>query len=281
MLLYFALTFVRKPIIYDELINFTEWMDEHGRIEPGTLSYRFFRGWYASLAKRCRFILADTDAHAAYSAQLNHLDQAIYKTLPVCADETVFKPLEAAREQQAFEVLYYGSMLPLHGLAFVLEAAVKLKHHPNIKFRIVGGKNDVSQACDRAVKQGANIQYQSWVPFEALPNLLSTASLAMGGPFGNTLQSNYVVTGKTYQFLASAKPTLIGENLVTEEFINEVNCLKIPQGDADAIAAAVLSAYENPKILEKIGLAGRELYDAHFSQTVVNGKVARIVNELR
>src|SRR5665213_977220 len=157
MLLFMVLTFIRKPIIFDELVNFTEWMEEHERLKPGTLRYRLFRRWYANLAKHCRFILADTDAHARHSAHLNRLDIGRYRTIPVGTDETVFHPrLSKPAGKRPFTVFYYGNMLPLHGLSYVLEAAVLLKDQPDINFRCVGGKHskDVALACAATADKG-------------------------------------------------------------------------------------------------------------------------------
>jgi glycosyltransferase involved in cell wall biosynthesis len=279
-LLFMRLFLFQKTIIFDELINFTEWMVEHNRFKHGGYMFRLFRNWNAWATKRCRVILADTDEHARYSSELNRLSSQKYLTVPVCADETVFKPRRDWKAPDSFEVLYYGSMLPLHGLSYLLEAARQLKDNQSIRFRIVGGKSAVAKACEAAGTQGANVVYDEWVPFEDLPGLINQASLAVGGPFGNTLQSQYVITGKAYQFLASAVPTLIGENKVTEKFIDRENCLLVPQADAGALAEAIRWAYDNPDKLEQIGDSGYELYKEHFSQAQVNRLVANLVATL-
>lgn len=283
-LLLMALTLVRKPIIFDELVNFTEWMEEQGRLKPSTLPYRLFRRWYVWLTKRCRFILADTTAHADFSAKLNMLSIDRYRVIPVGTDETVFDTTTAYEPaEKQFTVLYYGHMLALHGLDYVLEAALMLKDNPNIKFRLVGGKKQgaVVKACVRAAAAGANISHESWLPFEALPAAIADAGLTLGGPFGGTLQSRFVVTGKTCQVLACAAPVLIGANEVQEGFVDKQNCLIVPQADAAAIAEAVTWAAAHRRELKKIGQNGRALYEKHFSQAVVNDLAAKMVEELR
>ncbi|HVV25757.1 MAG TPA: glycosyltransferase [Candidatus Saccharimonadales bacterium] len=282
-LLFLRLSGVRRPIIFDELINFTEWMEEQGRLRPGTLPYRLFRRWYAWLVKRCRLILADTAAHAAYSAKLNMLSIERYRVVPVGIDETVFDESTPYNpDDTSFTVLYYGHMLPLHGLEYVLDAAVKLKANPAIKFRLVGGKKQgaVAKACARAAAAGANLSHESWLPFEALPAAIAEAGLTLGGPFGGTLQSRFVVTGKTYQVLACAAPVLIGANEVQAGFVDKQNCLIVPQADAEALAATIQWAAEHPKELKAIGKNGRALYEKHFSQAVVNSLAAAMVTEL-
>lgn len=279
MLLAMRLTFVRKPIIFDELVNFTEWMEEHGRLRAGSVPYRLFRWWYGRLARYCRFILADTDAHGELSAKLNKLSIDRYRTIPVSTDETVFFP-QAAGKTENFTVVYYGNMLALHGLGYVLDAARLLKHAPNIQFRLIGGKKQVAEACAKAAADGANVIHENWVPFEDLPAIVRSAGLALGGPFGDTAQSQYVVTGKTFQSLACAAPVLVGRNEVHEGFADKQNCLVVPQADPAAIASAISWAEAHREELARIGQAGRKLYDDHFSQAVINRRVQKILEEL-
>ena len=282
MLLFMVLTLSRKPIIFDEMINFTEWMEEHKVFKNGSLGYKLFRLWYGWLARRCRIILADTDAHAHYSAELNKMDLKRYRTIPVGTDETVFYPRpHKAADHKKFIVFYYGHMLPLHGLDYVLEAAEQLKNRREITFRFVGGKDKVAQACKAAQENGAHVTHEAWVPFEELPQAAINAGLTLGGPFGKTLQSQYVVTGKTYQFLALGTPVLIGKNKVNDGFRDKQNCLLVPEADAAAITKAIEWAYDHPNELESIGKAGRQLYEQHFSQAIINAAVQKLVAELR
>ncbi len=283
-LLMMASGFVRKPIIFDELINFTEWMEEQGRLRHGSLPYRIFRRWYAWLAGHSRIVLADTDAHAEYSAILNMLSIKRYRTIPVNADETVFNALPVrAKKRQTFTVLYYGHMVALHGLQHVLDAAVLLKGRDDITFRLIGGKQQgqVARACAAAAARGAQVTHESWLPFEELPETIRAAGLTLGGPFGKTLQSRFVITGKTYQVLASGSPVLIGKNDVHEGFQDKENCLVVPQADAQALVDAISWAADHPKGLEKIGQAGRQLYEQRFSQRHINEIVSQLVGELQ
>lgn len=283
-LLFMRLTLVRKPIIFDEMVNFVEWMEEHDRLSNGSLPFKLFRGWNRWLVKRCRFILADTDAHAKKSAILNKSSIERYRVMPVCADESVFHASVASNDslKKPFTVLYYGTMLPLHGVEHVIAAAKLLRDRPEIQFRFVGGKNDgkLAKACAEAVAAGAQVSHEGWMPLEDLPKGIHQAGLVLGGPFGNTEQSQYVITGKTYQALATAAPVVIGKNQVNEGFTDKKNCLMVAQADAQALADAISWAAENQKELTSIARAGSELYERHFSQQVVNEVVADMIGEL-
>jgi glycosyltransferase involved in cell wall biosynthesis len=272
----------RRPLIFDELVNAIEYLQEHDRINLNGLFARQFVPWYGRLLERCRFVLADTASQALYSAELTSLNGDKFRVIPMAAAEELFYP-EARRRPagQPFTVFYYGNgMTPLHGLQYVLDAAAMLKDRPDVFFQIVGGHRPAAQACAAAAAQGAHVSYEEWIAFDEIANRARAADLCLGGPFGKTLQSQFVVPGKTTQFMACARPVMVSDNLAHIGFVDRQNCLRVPQADAAAIADTIRWAAGHRLQLQKIGLAGRLLYDRHFSQAVVNRAVRGIVKEL-
>jgi len=290
-----------KPVILDELINPLEVVSEHRQLYHGGIKsklmamWSLFGGLYTVLLRRCRLVIADTTVHAQYSSRLSKVSLDKYRVIPVGADESIFKsgshpviqsssrPVEQSGSTDNFMVLYYGSMVPLHGLKFVLAAAEQLKDQPRINFLLVGGGKKASLQIADSKAKGAHIEYRDWIDADKLPTVIARAGLCLGGPFGDTLQSQLVTTGKTYQFLASAAPVLLGETQETQTsqlFKDKRNCLMVLQGDAQVIAEAIQWAAAHPKELAKIGLAGYELYQKHFSEKVISQKLASLLNEL-
>ncbi len=270
----------RKPLIFDEMINAAEYLYEHKRLRFGSVPDKLFRRFYGWLLRRCRFVLADTEAHAQYSAELCNVSISKFRTIPISTDETVFYPRSKPSKQKDFSVFYYGVMKRLHGLEYVLQAAMNLADNPHIRFILGGDKGKSEAACKAAIKKGARISYMPWVPFEEIPIIASQAGLTLGGPFGETLQSQFVITTKTFQFLACRAPVLLGRNKVNEGFKDKQNCLVVPLDDAKAISQAIAWAYDHPKELQKIAAEGRKLYEMHFSQSIINQKITNIVEDL-
>jgi glycosyltransferase involved in cell wall biosynthesis len=288
MLLFMRLTLMRKPIIFDELINMVEYYREHGKLRADTAPDNIARRLYHWMVRGCKVVLADTQAHADYSAGVSRVPLKQYRILPIAADESLFFPgAPAARPapgepDKTFTVFYYGNgMTPLHGLQYVLDAAVLLKDYPQIRFSVAGGRGSVAGICAEAVTKGAHLSYEDWVDSDEIPNRARTASLCLGGPFGKTLQSQFVITGKATQFMACASPVIIGKNKVSGMFRDRENCLLVELADAQALADAVLWAYKHPAELQKIGRAGRKLYESDFSQAVADNVLSGIVTDLR
>lgn len=268
-----------KKIIFDEFVVPLAWVMQEGhsrtsRTRLFNLLTKASAPLYKWWLKSCQYILADTSIHAQVSSELSGVDINKYKVIPVSTDETLFKPEPAVRQtttNRPFRVFFYGlKMTPLHGLEVILAAAEALAERRDIEFVIIGGNESTNQKVKHAMARGAHITYKTRVPFEVLPNYIHGARVCLGGPFGDTPQAKRVITGKTYQFLACAVPTIIGQNPAAVEFVDQSNCLMVPLGDPKALASKILWAYEHPQVLAAIGLKGRRLYEMKFSnQTVV------------
>jgi len=272
----------RKPLVFDELVNAIAYLHEHNKVQPGSGADKVFRVFYGWLIRRCRFVLADTQAHGEFSASLSKADPGRFITIPVSADESTFYPRKTkAGPTKGFNVFYYGVMTKLHGLQYMLDAAVILcKKYPDMTFTMGGDAGRSDAAFKAAVKKGARITHRPWFPYEELPGYAQAANVCVGGPFGNTPQSQFVITTKTFQFLAMGLPVLIGRNKVNTIFNHKVNSLVVPQGDTQALVDAISWAYEHPKELTAIGQAGRKLYEQQFSQAIIAKQLQKIVEEL-
>lgn len=296
MLLPVRLLSLGKPLIYDEFINPIEWVvkeqrqvkarSDSGRLYAGTVSLasrvivgivgsKMFRYFYKKLVQSVDVVLADTPSHADVSAELTGVLRDKFLAVPVGTDEAVFSDNAQPVNNETFTILYYGNMLPLHGLRYVIEAAGKMRNK-DVKFVLVGGDEQVARDVDIAVEQGARIDYRPWVDFKKLPDLMRGADLCLAGPFGDTFQAQYVITGKAYQFLAMGRPTVIGTNLESGVFTDKVDALVVPQGSSDALVAAIEWAMDNPNKLSSIGAAGRKLYGERYS----NEALTRYMREL-
>jgi glycosyltransferase involved in cell wall biosynthesis len=138
-----------KQRIFDEFINLIEWVVyEHKKMSPASPLAKMLTAGYRTLVGQCDVVLTDTSSHADFSAQLLRLPRDLFHPVPVSTDETLFVPMPQVKKEE-FQVLYYGNMLPLHGLEYVLAAAVLLRDKP-IRFRIIGGKAEVGIKIEQA-----------------------------------------------------------------------------------------------------------------------------------
>jgi glycosyltransferase involved in cell wall biosynthesis len=270
-----------KPVIFDEFLVPLAWAtQERHKLTPAIALQKVLSrmlAWpYKLWLKQCKLILTDTDANADLSADLAKLPRSHYQPVPVGAEETMFTPKVEHTPNKTFEVFFCGNMRPLYGLQYVLGAAENLKNE-NIHFSIVGGKQQAADDVAAAKANGANVDYSPWLPFKELPDAMRNADLNLAGQYGNTPQARRVVSGKTYQMLACAAPSLIGGSEVTERlFTDGKDALLVPQADTQAMTEKILWAYNHPKELQAIGKQGYELYERDFS----NSAIAKILDDV-
>ena len=218
-------------------------------------------------------VLTDTQAHVDYYARTFGVPRSKLLAIPVGAEEAAVGPPPAPSDPSApLRVLFYGSLLPLHGIDTVLEAAAMLVDSP-VAFEFVGGTPSQGRLLVRqCTAAGIAHRWRAWVPFQQLIACeIPCADVCLGGPFGGTPQARRVVTGKTSQCLALKKATVIGRISEDVGFIDRENCLLVEQCDPSGLADALRWCSVHRDRLPAIGAAGQQLYRQRLSiDTIAN-----------
>ncbi|MGN6320182.1 MAG: glycosyltransferase [Dyella sp.] len=259
-----------KPIIFDALMSPYAALYEERKL--GWLGYLLapLVFWLErSILRRADMVLTDTAAHIAYYQRTFGLPSSKLCALPVSAPDLEQRPLALPLRAESFTVLFFGSFLPLHGVAVIVQAASQLRDLP-IHFEFIGGgkAKQLHTAC--AAADVKRYRHRPWVPFEELLSKdIPAASLCLGGPFGGTTQGRRVITTKTAQCLAASRATVVGRGEADIGFIDRNNCLLVEQHNPQALADAIRWAFEHQHALAEIGENGRKLYDKQLSTHVI------------
>jgi glycosyltransferase involved in cell wall biosynthesis len=260
-------------IVFDEFVNLHGWLvDERRFVSARAPLTRALDALVRWIMERAAVILSDTDAQADYSSAVYRVPRTKFRIVPVGADESMFFPRQhVPRVDGRLEVLFFGTMLPLHGTNVLLDA-IRILHRDGllkaVHFTLIGGRGrarEVERLAAFAQELHEGVTHLPWVDYAKLPGYVAAADLCVGGPLGNTPQARRVITGKTFQFLAMGRPTLIGEVDAANEFVDRDNCLLVRQGSAEAVAEAVAWAATHRDELEEIGRRGRVYFDRCFS----------------
>lgn len=272
-----------SEIVFDEFVNLHGWLVEERRVvSAGSPVTRVLDALVRWIVRRSTVVLSDTDAQADYSARIYRVPRDTFRVVPVGADERTFFPRpHSSRTDGRFEVLFFATMLPLHGTGVLLEAIRILRSrdaHEAIHCTLIGGrgKSVVLDEISKFIRENGlneSVTHLPWVDYAELPDYIAAADLCIGGPLGGTPQARRVVTGKTYQFLASGKATLVGEVDATTELHDKENCLLVPQGSSVAVAEAIAWAAAHPVEIREIGARGRAYFERSFSSTQIAAAV--------
>ncbi len=252
----------RKPIVFDAFLSTWDTLCfDRERFRPHSVPGRvaFWLDRHASLA--AQHVLLDTDAQARYFVDTFYVPATRVSAHYLGYDEELFFPRPAGiRQPDAFTVLFYGSFLPLQGVEHIVRAAKLLEGEKDIRFHIVG--EGITHARVRRLAEQLCVQrltFQASVPYHDLPNLIAEAALCLGGPFGSSAKASRVIASKTFQALAMAKPTIVGESPANQElFRHGEDVWMCRMADDQALASAIVELKRNAPLRERIAQRGYE-----------------------
>lgn len=271
-----------KPLIFDHMMSpYDSLLKEKKQVRAGSLLDKLIYLYERAILKNASGVLTDTTNHQLFFADLFNLEKSKFYPVHVSTDEKLFRPCTKTTKNELFQVFFYGSFLPLHGINHILTSASLVRDLP-IEFYLVGGhKTNLNHFHDQVkILRLSNITHVPWIPYQQLPTAIANADLCLGGPFGNTGQAQRIITGKTYQFLAMEKPTVVGTISPNPGFIDKQNCLLVPQANEQALAGAIRWAYNHQDALPAIAARGRAFYQENFSIQKVGQNLRHIVYEV-
>src|SRR5439155_15662982 len=149
-----------------------------GRFRPGSLAARALGAIDRAAFRAADLVIADTEQHADLFRRLGA------RRVEVCfvgAEERVFKPGWRGGDRFVF----VGKLIPLHGLATILEAA---RLAPDLRLYVVGSGQQERLLADRP----PNVDWTPWLPYEQLPAVLRGSRAALG-IFGTSPKTGRVI----------------------------------------------------------------------------------------
>lgn len=188
-----------------------------------------------SLADR---IICDTKEHGKYfTTELGASPKRLH-TLYLEADSTIYYPREKKKAGNFFEVLYFGSILPLQGVDIVLKSAQILRKNPMIHFTLIG---PIGKSYEKV--ESDTITYISWLSQKELAEAIAQADLCLAGHFNKEInKAKRTIPGKAYIYRAMEKPMILGENPANRELYSEEmdGIYFVEMGNPQALAKKIL-----------------------------------------
>ncbi len=173
-----------------------------------------------------------------------------------------------------FVVLYSGNMGVKQGLGSLLDCAEALRGETDVAFLIVGDGGEKQTLMHLAQERGlSNVSFHPLQPMERLGELLATADVSVIPQKAGF--ADIVLPSKLSNILASGRPVIAaaGEGTELAHMVRGGDCGRIvPQGDAVAMAMAVLEFRDDDELGARLGANGRRYMEAHLGQASVIGR---------
>lgn len=266
------------PLIFDPLISaYEKRVEEFGKVEKDSARARRLLRWERKVFARADIVLADTTQHARYYEEVLGVDPRKIRIVYVGA-QSCFKPSESVKKE-AFEVLFYGSFLPLHGPEVIVEAAKSARDLP-IKWTLIGD-GPLRQECLKLAEGCDNIRFETHVDYAELPRRINAADVLLG-IFGSTEKAARVMPNKFFQAIASGKPIITRESDAYPEGSRNAPAVKfIASGDSAALCSAVRAWYEDRESLEAAASNARKVYAREFGLEVIARQLDLLFTEVK
>jgi len=272
----------KKPIIYfpafsiyDTLVN------DRKQVKKESLKAKFVHLADKLGCKWSDKIILESIEEINYFIQEFNLQKEKFHRLPLPADESIFIQQTVKESQKDFNVLFFGSFIPLHGLETIVESAILLKKHKEISFIVCGDGQTKPQIKKIIEENNLNNVHLGIVSKEELMKNLEDSDVCLG-IFGSTLKAKKVLTNKVSQILASKKPLITMKSPATEEshLKSQDNCILIPPSCPEKLAEAILFLKNNPEESKQIAINGHQTYEKYLSMNVVGNRLVEIINDL-
>jgi glycosyltransferase involved in cell wall biosynthesis len=148
-----------------------------------------------------------------------------------------FKPQRKDKESGMYEILYVGSLYPIKGLKYLIQAlALVLKNRRDVKLRIVGSGPDETRLFLLAKRLGVldNVSFEGFIPHGEIVRYYQQCNIfvytTLGEPFGKSIieamacgkpvitsniggPAEIVEDGKTGFLVPPTKPHIIAEKI--------------------------------------------------------------------
>lgn len=246
--------------LYDTVVN------DRRMLREGSVMARVLKAVEALSCRCADLVLLDTQTHANRIATMFGLDPARVDAVPVGAEPGAFASVPARGDHQGrTRILFYGQLIPLHGVETILQAAQSERGRAH-DWHIIGSGQDSAKVARAMAQDGTDhITWDDWVPYEDLAQAIARADLCLG-IFGTSDKAASVVPNKVYQCLIAGRPVITRDSAAMHEFFAPHPGLAlVPAADPDALLDAV-------DALQEVGLPA---YPADQLHAATPAKIAK------
>ena len=235
----------KKAIIFDAFVSLYDTVCLDRKIfKPNSIIGKVLKYYDTYLCRIADLVLVDTKTHCEYFKREFNAKNISYLYLE--SNRGLFQPIKIREEkaEDKFIVFWYGKCWPLQGADIILKTAEVLRDDLKIVFRLVG---PVRERYRHLVGNSPlpNIEFIEYIPYERLCLEINKADLCLGGHFSDIPKAKRVVAGKTFQFIACGKKTILGDNPANRELFHETEDIYFVKMNSEKDLATLISKIKN------------------------------------
>lgn len=224
-------------------------------------------------------VITDTKQNAVYLHKIFNLPEEKFIDIPLSTDEKNFKYSPYIPTKKPVKVLFIGTLIPLHGIEFILDAIEQLKDKKQFDFTIIG---DGQKARDiaRFLEEDPNIitWIREWQSSKSLSSYIRDSDICLG-IFGTGAKTQRVCPLKIYAYAACSRPIITGEtdwSLAVLNSRDQKPFATIPVGDSAALAKEIIRLAESLEL--RVQLANSS--HLYYSDKLTNERAISLLLEI-
>jgi hypothetical protein len=228
---------------------------------------------------------------AKYYLQILDLefDPQKHLILPICSDERFVCDLKfyKNKERNVFNICWWGTYIPLHGLEKIIKSAKILKDNYNFNFHLhLFGTNEekarpyISLVDDLNIADVVSIYNDKTFSNGKLGSFLQEYCDLVLGNFGDSDKAKNVIVNKIIDGVAMKAPVLSGESKAPLEFFSEHDIFyteNIPEAMAHTIYN--ISRVDKEEIVNRVENS-YEIFNKHFTIKAYNEKLKTLITSI-
>lgn len=270
----------RKTIIFDAFASLYDSMVmDRKSIKAGSFTARYY-WWLDKISMTLAdIVLFDTNEHINYASNEFGIKKEKFRRIFIGADTDVFYPAKKEGDSKKFNVLFYGSFLPLQGIDYIVKAAKFLEKEKDVFFEIAGWGPEK----ERMVKlfnqlNPGNLVFTGGQNQEVLRKKGAEADVCLG-IFGNTDKTKRVIPNKVYECLAMSKPVITADTPAVRELFEDSELMFVKISDHVSLANAIISLKNNKELADNIARNGYNKFLKFATPNVLGKNLLEIINE--
>src|SRR6266508_3952841 len=238
-------------------------VDRRLELAHTTSAYRrlALRRWYgftrmqARMARRLHRIVTVSESSRDDIVLEYKVPSGRVHVVPVGVDTDLFRPIDGVERIPGRLITTASADVAMKGLRFLLEAVAKLRAERDVSLVVVGRANRNGHTAETLRRLGLTnvVEFVSGVSDERIYQLYAQADLAVVP----SLYEGFSLPA--IEAMACAVPVVATTGGALPEVVGSdgVTAYLVPPGDADALAATIRSALDDPAGRARVGAAGR------------------------
>lgn len=266
----------RKPVIFDAFVSIydsTVFDRKNTKERSLKAKYFWFIDWLS--CKLADKIILDTNEHIKYFVKEFGIKKEKFHRIFVGSFAENFSFTNIIKKNDKFIVSFYGYLIPLQGLNYIIESVKKIEQYKDIRFNIIGSK------IKRKYKnrEFLNVNFIEDVPYEKLLELTNQSDICLG-IFGDTQKVQRVIPNKVFDAVALRKPVITADTSAIRELFDENDLYLVPTANPQALSEAILFLKNNTNIMEKMAKNGYNKFIQKTGKAILSKKLKQIVEDL-